>query len=375
MSDQALRELGRLAAEVGDRAVPPSFDEVLGRARRRRRSRRSTAAVGAAVLVGAVAVVGVVTRDPAPAPAPPASPAGLPGEVRDLVRAPRSHPFEMVGGDDGSLAIVWRNLVQPGPTFALVVRDADGEVHGRLLDQPLDLTAVRGGWVGTRSGTTGWRISPEGSFTRLEVDEAHLVARTGDVLVPAAGEVPLLYRPSTDRLAHPEQSSGLPELVTESGNLLTYDPGPSPANVSLDGVTVALPAGTMGIVTAVSGDLAAVVAQGDAPDGSIPVLGLAVIDDARGSGRSFDGRELGIRDLGSLVVTDDGVVLVTDGDGRLTRLGRDGFLEPADDPPLVRGLTIGGSRVYGVAANDDHGPLLWSDDDGATWHSDTLPGM
>ena len=41
------------------------------------------------------------------------------------------------GTDDGSMAVIWRALEQPEPTFALVIREADGTVHGRRLDAPV----------------------------------------------------------------------------------------------------------------------------------------------------------------------------------------------------------------------------------------------
>lgn len=48
----------------------------------------------------------------------------LPSAVAELAADPRSHPFALAGNADGSVAVIWRDLVQPGPTFALVVRDA-----------------------------------------------------------------------------------------------------------------------------------------------------------------------------------------------------------------------------------------------------------
>ena len=62
--------------------------------------------------------------------------------------------------------MVWRALEHPEPTFALVIREADGTIHGTLLDEPVSLTPVPGGWVGLET-TKAWFIRTDGSWTVL----------------------------------------------------------------------------------------------------------------------------------------------------------------------------------------------------------------
>ena len=188
MSDPTLTALRALAEDVGERAVPPPFDEVTARAGRRRRTRASLVAAAAVLVLGvAGAALWPGAPDPAPSPAPPASTESLPAAVSELVGHASAAPFEMVGGLDGSLAVIWRDLVHPEPTFALVVQDSDGSVSGRLLDEPLDLTAVPGGWVGSRDGQRASFVSPDGTVADLPVESTQARPGAGDWAVQLSG--------------------------------------------------------------------------------------------------------------------------------------------------------------------------------------------
>ena len=114
-----------------------------------------------------------------------------------MVDGTDAHPFEIQGTDDGSIAVVWRALEQPEPTFALVIREADGTVHGRRLDEPVDLTPVPGGWVGVRTAQA-WFIATDGSWTDLGSARPSRGRREpGDVFVHGPVRPLAVYSPET----------------------------------------------------------------------------------------------------------------------------------------------------------------------------------
>ena len=120
----------------------------------------------------------------------------------------RAHRFVVAGGLDGSVAVIWRNLVQPAPTFALVTRSADGVVTGQLLDEPFDLTAVPGGWVGSvgHVGEPHYLVRPDGTVLDLPVSDLVDVPAAGDVAVPQPQQAGyLIFRDGT--LLHPDGSA------------------------------------------------------------------------------------------------------------------------------------------------------------------------
>jgi hypothetical protein len=366
--DRILATMSRLAEEVGDRAAVPDFEEVTARARHRRRSHLVVVgALAAAVILAGV--VGFALVDPERTP-PPASPDRLPAEVTDLVRSPTSHPFEVVGGRDGSLAVVWRNLVHPEPTFALVVRDADGTLSGRLLDQPFDLTPVSGGWVASQGGSTVF-VTPDVAVTELPLKPTRVTPAAGDVVVRTQGRL-LLWRAESGALVLLDLPPGTEAaLVTDEGDLATYHPE---KGMWIGDVKVSKPTGTRTVTIAGSADHVSVMALGDAPNGSIPALGLVASHDAGQTGRQWTAEELGITDTSSLVVTPGGTTLLAGTSARLTVVSASGDVVTPADAPRIQGLTTAGDRVYGFTLSHD-GPLLWSDDDGATWRRETMPGL
>ena len=119
MSDPTPTALRALAVDVGERAVPPPFDEVTARASRRRRTRASLVAAAAVLVLGAAgAALWPGAPDPSPSPAPPASTESLPAAVSELVGPASAAPFAMTGGLDGSLAVIWRVLANQEPPTA-----------------------------------------------------------------------------------------------------------------------------------------------------------------------------------------------------------------------------------------------------------------
>ena len=370
MSDPTLTALRALAEDVGERAVPPPFDEVTARASRRRRTRASLVAAAAVLVLGvAGAALWPGAPDPSPSPAPPASTESLPAAVSELVGHASAAPFQMVGGLDGSLAVIWRDLVHPEPTFALVVQDSDGSVSGRLLDEPLDLTAVPGGWVGSRDGQRASFVRPDGTVADLPVESTQARPGAGDWAVQLSGPS-LLWQSRTGLLVHPALDRATTQfLVTDPGRVVTYDPG-STLLETTKGSEVVLPEGTRAVVLAAYGGDIAAAALGDAPDGSIPTLELVVSHDL---GDTWQ-RATGIRSAGttSMVVTPAGTTLTTDDHGGYTRVDKSGHGVVTETPSLSA-LTLAGDRI--AALEYDDGPrLLWSDDDGRTWEPGTLPG-
>ena len=148
------------------------------------RPARSAAAV---VLVGGVAVWQSVATTAGPSVPQPAGTTQGPipptdeSQWRAVVDGTDSHPFEVEGTDDGSIAVVWRALEPGAPTFALVIREADGSVHGMRLDDPVSLTPVPGGWVGM-DGARGHLIGSDGTWSDLD-ETAPRQPQAGDVVV------------------------------------------------------------------------------------------------------------------------------------------------------------------------------------------------
>ena len=275
----------------------------------------------------------------------------------------------MAGGLDGSLAVIWRDLVHPEPTFALVVQDSDGSVSGRLLDEPLDLTAVPGGWVGSRDGQRASFVRPDGTVTDLPVESTQARPGAGDWAVTLSGPS-LLWQSRTGLLVHPALDRATTQfLVTDPGRVVTYDPG-STLLETTKGSEVVLPEGTRAVALAAYGGDIAAAALGDAPDGSIPTLELVVSHDL---GDTWQ-RATGIRSAGttSLVVTPAGTTLATDDQGGYTRVDKSGE-GVVNETLSLTGLTLAGDRIAALQFDDGPG-LLWSDDDGRTWEPGTLPG-
>ena len=164
--------------------MPPPYEEV-GRRVRARRTRGLAGTLAATVLVvGGVAVWQSIGTSPGPGPAEPATPLPSTSEAlwRSVVDGEMAHPFEVAGSDDGSVAVVWRSLEHPEPTFALVIREPDGTVTAPASTRPLDLTPVPGGWVGVRT-VQGWFIGTDGTWTDLGSQAAPGSRDAGDVFV------------------------------------------------------------------------------------------------------------------------------------------------------------------------------------------------
>jgi hypothetical protein len=315
---------------------------------------------------------------------PPAQPAGqtsghtsgpLPdtdeGLWRKVVDGTDSHPFETEGSTDGAIAVVWRALEQPGPTFALVIREADGTVHGRRRDEPFDLTPLPGGgWMGVHGAYVA-SIATDGTVTQLAAAGPSRPARPGDVFVHGEYGVNMLYRPSDRSL------STMPILygdiadgyVTPDGELVTCGRGQGGVTLTVgDKIGPNVPGATC--VLAGRGDDVTMVGLGDDPDGGIPMTGLVV---AHGDQVVQPRMTTMLGGVTSVLITPAGTTVITDAStGDWYLLGADGAFRPTDRK--VGQAFLAGERLYVTQYGFMNAPLSWSDDDGRTWHEAQLPG-
>ena len=369
-------ELPDLAGDVRDRALPPPYDEVS----RRVRARRLRGAVGTAGV--AVAVVGVLavwqsvaTTDGPSVPQPVGAAQGpVPPTDESLWRAvvdgTNPHPFETEGTDDGSIAVVWRALEPGAPTFALVIREADGSVHGMRLEDPVSLTPVPGGWVGM-DGSRGHLIGSDGSWTDLDETPGRS-PRAGDVVVSGQYST-WLYSPAAHTLSSLPQPYGHIDggYVTPDGDLVTCGLGQGGVRASSDDLAIvapAIPGATC--VMAGHGDDFAVVGLGDDPDGGIPMTGLLLWAN---NAVVLPQMTTMLEGVTSVVMTADGTTVITDAStGDWYLIGADGTFRPVDRK--VGEAFVAGDRLYVSSYGFMNGPLFYSDDDGRTWTETTLPG-
>ena len=373
MSD--LHELPDLAGDVRDRVVIPPYAEVSRRVRARRLRGALGAMAAAVVVVGGVAVWQSMATTAGPAMPQPAGTTQGPipptdeSQWRAVVDGPSSHPFEVQGTDDGAVAVVWRALEPGAPTFALVIREADGSVHGLRLDEPVSLTPVPGGWVGM-DGARGHLIGSDGSWSDLD-ETASRWPQAGDVVVTGQYSS-WLYSPVDQGLSPmPDLEGGFADgYVTPDGVLVTCQQnGAGRIFVSpTDKMIRDLPGSAC--VVAGRGDDIAVVALGDDPDGDIPMTGLMTYSDR--AWRYPETPDL-LDGVTSVVVTPDGSTVVTNaGDGRWLVVRPDGDVV---EPDRQAGEAfVAGDRLYLSTYGLMNGPLLVSDDDGRTWQETTLPG-
>jgi hypothetical protein len=253
-----------------------------------------------------------------------------------------------------------------------VVRQPDGTLHGWRLDEPLDLTPVPGGWVGTYSSQS-WLVTSDGTMSSLDVATRTRDARPGDVVIRGQ-YTSWLYSPDDADL------SVLPSLdgtlfdgyVAPDGRLLTCGPDGDRIGVSAVGAAISRGRGSTCLLVG-HGDhvTAAGTGDGSGKDGGVYLLSLQHSHD--GGASWSDGRLPSDLDLTSVAVGADGTTYVTGTDGRLFVTSPDGSTaEPGGSHGVV---TTTGDRVWSLPYGNNHGPLRYSDDHGATWSETTLPGL
>ncbi|MEO6512344.1 MAG: hypothetical protein ABIO16_15205 [Nocardioides sp.] len=362
-------ELPDLAGDVSTRVVPPAFDEVTHRVRARRGRRAAGTIAATALVVGALAlwqnVSTTASSNPAPSisqPADPAYPAGA--DWQQVVDGTDSHPYEVAGGDDGSVAIVWRALEQSTPAFALVIRNPDGTDHGRVLDAPIQLTTVPGGWIGVRT-TRAWFVDTDGTWTDLGTPLPGRAPRPGDVLV--RGRLGLWLYSTQDHSWSTMSFDGLANdlWVTAEGFVLTCAAEGQDVVVRLDAHEVARAVGDSCTVAG-RRDSLVVVVTGDAADGSVPINKVLWSDDG---GQEWGPIAFAPGSFNSVTVLEDGTPAIGTDGGAVTI----GLFRSSEPPHGV--VFSAGQRLYSLAYGQSTGAMSYTDDKGDTWRVAPVPGM
>lgn len=387
-------------AAVGPVTAPP-FADLHRRGVRRRRARVAGTTAAAAVAVGGLvlgtALLGpLLGDDPAPEPAGPVTPAGVPDDARQLLRSGASSLAAVHAGDDGAVAAVWDG---PG-AWVVAVDDGRGGVSAVVRDgeEPGELVTVPGGWLVASDDASPQLLGPDGRLTDVAVAAEPSAPRPGDVAwvpeVVDAGAGLWLWRPDEATL-HPGPVLGrsneavAPALrapvpvdaaVSDAGRLAVVVQFGAQADgwdVSLDvhdddswsRSPLAEGIGSTARVSTTGGTLVVGVGQADEVDG------LVRVDGRTGTATEVD-LALGGPLPGHLVaVDDDGTSLVVDGlDGTLLRVSPDGGTAVVPGTPMLRGdLTAADGRV--VAQDREDPELLWtSTDGGTTWFPSGVPG-
>lgn len=375
-------ELPALVDDVRDRAVPPPFEEVTRRVRSSRRR-----ATGGVVLATALLVGGVATWQSVASPSPhPVSPAKPPAPSPDedwqrVVHGSDAQVFDAYGTDDGAMAVIWTASSHGQPTFALVIREANGTVHGSLLGGPMDLTPVPGGWVGVPwerfakndvAFDGGVFYGSDGLQIDLGPARRWRKIQPGDVFINWSTHY--IYSPRYRTWSTPlEGYAIIPDgYITPEGELVgCYSDGIGSVSLSARESREFPSIPGAACVIAGRGDSIAAVGLGDSADGGIPLTGLMLSNDG---GRTVQrGDYLELPGVTSIVITPAGSTLVTDASSRRS------FVLTADrkqiyEPDQALGIAfVAGDTLFATSA--DSNALLVSHDDGHSWLETTLPGL
>ncbi len=178
-------ELPDLAGDVRERAVPPPYEQVTRRVRARRLRTAAGTMAAAVIAVGGIAVWQNAATTAVAEPCRPRSrnrrtrPTRPPPAWRQVVDGTDSHPFEAEGTDDGSIAVVWRALEHPEPTFALVIREPDGS-RARKAPRCAGVPHARPRRVGRPARPLGrGSSSSDGTWTDLGAARRSRASRAG----------------------------------------------------------------------------------------------------------------------------------------------------------------------------------------------------
>jgi hypothetical protein len=307
----------------------------------------------------------------------------LPGAVRAVLDDDRLDLWA-AAGSSGAVAVLWRGCDQEPCRFVVVTRDGD-EVTGTPLGASFPwLSAVPGGWlVEDASGTT--RLTPSGDRTQMYVTgpgSADVMA--GDTAVETSDGVRLLRGDKVIPAPVPSGSDHLySAYVTPSGRLVAATVGGAGAVITAtddgrtwEGSSATRIAGpSVGAVMAGNGDHVAVAFLGDAPDGSVPVVGVRVSHDAGRTWTTAEGLPRPLRDLSSRVVTADGTAYATTGSHGLVRVDPDGNARPTPLSSLDTSAFVLDEAVCVVAEAGAVDELRCSEDGGTSWVRLPLPGF
>ena len=386
-----------LTREIADRTQQPGFDVVLDRARQGRRRRRTTIASGVAavaLVAGVAAWAPVQWADGGPDPAGP-SPTStptpitgevderLPAEVRDLLGSERVDSWQ-VAGSGGAIAVLWGACDDGGCKFALVTRLGDRVTGSHLDGSTPTISEVPDGWlVHDASGT--FRLSADGERTPVtEPGGNEVPVEAGDTAVETPDGWRLLRGTKLIPLPTPDGSDALAGYVTPAGDLVVAtSPSWGAIQVSWTGTAGSWRTGDLirttepvsGALLAGHHDAVAVAVLGDSPDGSVPVLEVAVSGDAGHTWTSGRGLPSGLRDLSALAVSDEGTAYLTTGSHGTVRVDAEGNALAVRQSSHDRSAFQVSHRVCFVAETGRVDQLRCSADDGTTWTAQSLPGF
>ncbi|RYP86197.1 hypothetical protein EKO23_09550 [Nocardioides guangzhouensis] len=324
-----------------------------------------------------------------PTPTPSAAPSDyIRTDARRIILSGRSRVLLASQAYDGTRFAVW--VAGNGEDQVLAISRTDGSSYvARLRDPLYSLTPVpSGGLVAVREMRFCCSLLGDDSrLDPLEVSDERIEPAQDDIAVDL-GNGPRIYRPSDATIYRipqlPRGTIARSGFVTADGSLVVStltdlgEPGQaSGTGIRQDGRWSlstegrgdrALPGPVAG-----QGDTVVVARTRDAADGGIPVDGLRMTLDGGSSWREVPLGLLAGHELTSVAVVGDGALL-TDGDGRVYRLEREGGPRLLDEAPQVTALQSVGEYVVGQDPNL-RGPMRWTTDGGRTWEQAPPPGL
>ena len=397
-----LDDLQRAVREVADRATPPPFDTLVGRARARRRHRRlATAAAAVVVLAGSVAAL-LPRDDTAGVPPVVQRPSDFPTpSFHTDPPSPRERlaawtPDQLV--ERGELASYGRNGTRTLTTWRACIDDQGTCRFGwRLLaadrvlatgagphstDWPEVYPAGDGFVLHTRTGH-GLMVHADGTTTAVQVGDPPRAVRAGDVVVATDTGTRVLDPATAESwtLAPPDGAYAVGRATAlPDGTVWTLPGFAGPGRVDVawlrDGTwhshhvddptsDVEVPA----MLAAGGGNVAALTSYDGAP--VVPAGMLAISSDGGHSWQELGKPALPFHVVDSMAATADGTLFVAEPDGTLWRSSDGSWTRFAKVPDagLVGGLEPAGTHV--LARRPSSGPdlsdrLVLIADDGST---------
>ena len=267
----------------------------------------------------------------------------------ELVADPRTRLRDVGISDDGTIAAVWES--RDGENQALAIDRPDGTEYvtdpGQLL---VSVVTAQGGLLVHRADYYKVGVlRTSGAMDPVALTDVPADPQPGDLVVDL-GDGPRLFR-ADDATVY-----ALPANRADArGGYVTPD-------------------GTL-VVSRVRGLLAGngdtvVEARTGGGTGSVRVT-----YDAGATWREIPARAITSGPVASAAVAGDGTVLLADGEGAVTAVPRAGRPVVLADAPQLARLQVVGDRVWGVGRYGGRGPLSWTDDAGASWHTVALPGL
>lgn len=391
--------------EISDRAEPPAFDAVLTRARRGRQRRRTAIGAGlatAVVLVGAGIGGGMATggHDAAPPATTSPTPTGgnvstgtvhpeLPPDVKSVLSRPMTDVWTISGAADGSTAAIYQGCEQPTDAGeqacdrVLVIRHGDSVIGRVLKDAPPYLHPTGDGWLLSEDGD--WSLVDTDGRSRPPtfVDQRLARAYAGDVAV-LADSWRLLRDDQLITLPKPPGNAADAAYVTASGRVIAVEERARSVWWSDDGArwhgTFENRTETVSaVMLAGNGDTVAMALLGDSPDGSIPLLEVAVSSDAGETWERASGSQLpfggeGPYDVSSMVVSPQGTTYLATGSHGLIRVDERANVTAVRTSERDTSVFRRGDAVCVLTERGRVDDMACSDDDGRTWLSQSLPG-